>query len=318
MNFRNKIFRFFSRKKAKEILVFDTDMGTDDAAALLLLAKHCAVSPSYIVTVNGNVSACQALRNAVILRKYNGCDSSVIVKSANPGPSELSESGDFHGPDGLAGISGEMISSLGITDADFADHISFEDFADALSHADRITYIAVGPLTNLAVLIQNSRIRSLLNKIYIMGGGLNEFNCSHNAEFNFSKDPAAVQKVLSSGLDITLFPLDITNYHGLSGVQTDALEKTGSYPEYVRFFRYNLSSNAKYDGINSAVLHDCMPVLCYSDPSRFCIEDIRIKADEYGSISVCEDGVGVHVAKSAPDNILFNEFSSVFKGEKNA
>ncbi|KAG6920093.1 hypothetical protein DXG01_010161 [Tephrocybe rancida] len=89
-----------------------------------------------------------------------------------------------------------------------------------------ITYIALGPLTNLACMMQKGGdiIRERIGRIVCMGGALDvPGNTSPVAEFNFFADPFAVKDVLlslepHSGLPLDRFlllPLDITTPHEL-------------------------------------------------------------------------------------------------------
>lgn len=117
------------------------------------------------------------------------------------------EKNTFHGNDGLANIRAELIGSLSLAKQETDGYLTFDRLVEAAFDFDEILYIAVGPTTNLANLIEHDEIKSKISKVYIMGGGIKEFNCSNDTEFNFSKDPKSVKKILESGLDVTLFPL---------------------------------------------------------------------------------------------------------------
>jgi inosine-uridine nucleoside N-ribohydrolase len=73
--------------------------------------------------------------------------------------------------------------------------------------------IALGPLTNLAAIIHESPpLAAKIKHIYVMGGAVWARGSADSVtEFNFHCDPAAAATVLSSGLPITIAPLDVTN-----------------------------------------------------------------------------------------------------------
>ncbi|PWA78875.1 inosine/uridine-preferring nucleoside hydrolase domain-containing protein [Artemisia annua] len=91
--------------------------------------------------------------------------------------------------------------------------------------------LITGSLTNLAIfLMSNSHLKSNIDHIYIMGGGVRSkssscqpqqccdcgniftaFRSNPYAEFNFFCDPFAAYQVIHSGIPITLVPLDATN-----------------------------------------------------------------------------------------------------------
>ncbi|KAJ8518201.1 hypothetical protein ONZ45_g4704 [Pleurotus djamor] len=94
--------------------------------------------------------------------------------------------------------------------------------------ARSLTYVALGPLTNLALLMRSDRqsVVSRLDRVVCMGGALDvPGNTSPVAEFNFFADPFAVHELLTPGSDIPephfpldrffLLPLDITTPHEL-------------------------------------------------------------------------------------------------------
>jgi len=142
----------------------------------------------------------------------------------------------FHGRDGLGGIS-ERHPELNIAEAQFeGDHPQLSltdkpgvDVALELIRANSsrsITYIVLGPLTNLARMMQKDSdlIRDRIGRIICMGGALDvPGNTSPVAEFNFFADPFAVKDLLlslkpHSGLPLDRFillPLDITTPHEL-------------------------------------------------------------------------------------------------------
>lgn len=293
----------------KTAFVFDTDAGTDDAAAFLLIRK-LGLKPDYIVATGGNASAEGALRNSIILKKYLGLDS-VIVRGYE---AKLStEKNTFHGEDGLANISAQMISDLSITEEDLSSYIGLDTLKKELSGYDRVIYIVVGPVSTLADIVEDEGLRGRISKVYLMGGGINEFNCSHDTEFNFSKNPQGVKTVLESGLDMTLFTLDLTNHQRITEEQISGFEKTGRLPEYIAMLRYNMKANIEYNGIDAAVLHDTMPVLWYYDQTPFTFEDTRIICDEYGHIEKSDDGYPVRIMTGVDEYLLFDALRDCFE-----
>ncbi|CAA7259216.1 unnamed protein product [Cyclocybe aegerita] len=91
--------------------------------------------------------------------------------------------------------------------------------------ARSVTYIALGPLTNLALMMRKDSqlVTDRVGRIVCMGGALDvPGNTSPVAEFNFFADPYAVKELLSTplhrGLPLDRFlmlPLDITTPHEL-------------------------------------------------------------------------------------------------------
>lgn len=298
-------------EKRKHVTVFDTDVGTDDAFAVMMLSQmHLPVD--YLVATHGNARAEQAVKNAVLLKKYFGSDVTVVA-GLPPEEEGNGENDTFHGADGLAGIAAQMAAELGLGERDFTDHISFDEMREALADADEITYIAVGPVTNLAALVGDDELRGKLSKIYLMGGGLAEFNCSHDTEFNFSKNPQAVATVLSSGTDITLFPLDLTNRQTVDEEEIRALAAYGTFSPFITFLEHNRQANIEYNDLPVAILHDCMPVLYALLPGDFTVVEKKLVSDEYGATRESENGRTIHVATQVTDGLLMDTLEKLFR-----
>lgn len=94
----------------------------------------------------------------------------------------------------------------------------WKDAVQTLDLEAKITVLTNGPLTNLAQIIRHKAISSRIQEVYITGGHINYdvdkgnvFTIPSNeySEFNFFLDPTAADLVLSSGLNITLIPLNV-------------------------------------------------------------------------------------------------------------
>ncbi|EGO25563.1 hypothetical protein SERLADRAFT_465909 [Serpula lacrymans var. lacrymans S7.9] len=138
----------------------------------------------------------------------------------------------FHGRDGLGDISSrhpeldvdpKIRRGIQVTEKSGVQ-LSLELIQDRPARS--ITYIALGPLTNLAQLIRanGQAVRDRIGRVVCMGGALDvPGNMSPVAEFNFYADPYAVEEVLvpsdpNQGIPLDRFillPLDITTVHDL-------------------------------------------------------------------------------------------------------
>lgn len=297
------------------VVVLDTDVGTDDAIAMLLASHFSDDTFDYVIASQGNTSLDGAVLNALLLKKYLGLNTTVVkgIPPKSDANVDVAEKNTFHGLDGLANLREKLIERLTFNDSEMENYISFDSLVEELSRHEEIIYIATGPTTNLANLIEHEAIRSKISKVYIMGGGISEYNCSNKNEFNFSKDPRSVDRILSSGLDITLFPLDLTNHQRVDREEIDRLEKTHRFSEFVEFLKFNLRSNILYNGIAAAVLHDTMPVLYCIQSEAFRVEDMRIKTDQYGATEISDGGTLIHVANGVDGSLLRSKLLEIFE-----
>lgn len=303
----------FTGTAEKSAVILDTDAGTDDAIAMSLINYMGDLKPDYIIATPGNASAEQAVKNVIILKKLFGF-ASEIVKGGDPEDLErMAEKNTFHGPDGLGGLSEQIARETGVTPDDLRDYISLDSLMIELCRFDSIIYISIGPLNTLASMLDNPALKDKFTNLYIMGGGIHEFNCEHNTEFNFSKAPKAVSALLKSGADITLFPLDLTNHQTLGDDDIIKLKESGVIPSAVSLLEFNKTANSGLNGIDGAVMHDSMPVLYLIKSEAFKMKGYRLSSDENGALHESADGAPVRAAEKIEPGLLINMLEKSLK-----
>lgn len=118
------------------------------------------------------------------------------------------------------------------------------DASDALPRSlqkQRLTYIALGPLTNLATFLQlHPRLARRIERVVFLGGGTSrdEFRFGPGKTFeihdaNVFKDPAAAAAVLRSPLPITLVPVGTASGLSLDGADFRDLRRGGDAGIYL-------------------------------------------------------------------------------------
>jgi len=136
-----------------------------------------------------------------------------------------------------------------------------------------VTLFPVGPLTNIGMAIaKEPKIIPKIREILWMGGAFAEQgNTTELAEFNAYVDPHAAHVVFTSGVPLTIFPLDVTHRALMLPRHIDALDASGTDVAaaavgMLRFYeRYDVD---KYD-IPGAPLHDPCVIAYLVDPSLF-------------------------------------------------
>jgi purine nucleosidase len=112
-----------------------------------------------------------------------------------------------HGSDGLGDI-GLPAPATGIE----AEHAVDAIIRIVRENPGEMTLCPVGPMTNIALaLIKAPDIAPLIPEIVFMGGAaFRPGNSTPAAEFNFMIDPHAAQIMLTAGIPLTMFGLDVT------------------------------------------------------------------------------------------------------------
>jgi inosine-uridine nucleoside N-ribohydrolase len=188
-------------------IIIDTDPGTDDAIAILLALCDPSIHILGLTTVGGNAALSKTTTNALRILDYMNRSNIPVIPGANkPLNGRFLYSYDFHGPSGLTiRLPKHTSKPLQETCSDFIAHHIF-------NNVDPVTIIALGPLTNIALLMQHyPKAMDYIGEVIIMGGAIQTAgNITPHAEFNFYNDPIAADQIMSSGLKITLIDLKAT------------------------------------------------------------------------------------------------------------
>jgi len=188
--------------------VIDTDPGIDDALALLFAFAVPDVALLALTTVAGNVEVQIGTANARrIVEVARPPAPPVIARgAARPLTRPLRTAVGFHADDGLGGAVGPGTDT---GDGPDGPEVLVEM---ARRHGSALTFVALGPLTNVALALeQDQGALARVGRLVVMGGAVDvPGNVTPDAEFNIHVDPEAAQRVLGAGLPVELVPLDVT------------------------------------------------------------------------------------------------------------
>jgi pyrimidine-specific ribonucleoside hydrolase len=190
-------------------LVIDTDPGIDDALAILLALASPEVDLRLVTTVHGNVELAQTTENARRVLHLAGRSDVPVAAGAqaslvHPQPERA---GHVHGAAGLGGV--QLPPSPAPLDA----RPAVVALADLLmTSPEPVTVAAIGPLTNLALLLGvYPEAAARIERLVVMGGSAGRGgNVTAAAEFNVWADPEAAQAVFSSAVPTVMVGLDVT------------------------------------------------------------------------------------------------------------
>jgi inosine-uridine nucleoside N-ribohydrolase len=205
-------------------LLIDCDPGQDDAIALLLALASPELDVLGVTTVAGNQTVEKTTQNALkVLELAGRTDVGVAAGAHRPLVGELVVAADAHGESGLDG------PDLPAPSAEPLDQHAVDLLAERLhAAAQPVTLVALGPLTNVALLLDlHPDATSRIARLVLMGGAIGEGNMTASAEFNIWIDPEAASRVFGSGLDVTMVGLDVTNRAVLTAADADRLREAG-------------------------------------------------------------------------------------------
>ena len=141
-----------------------------------------------ITTVNGNVGIEKTTANALKLKRFFNSDVPVHRGASRPLLNEIVDAIPVHGESGMDGYEFPPIS-----EKDLASTHAVEAMKTALLNSEEpVTIIAIGPLTNIAILLSTyPEVTKHIKEIVLMGGSTGRGNVTPLAEFNIYCDPEA-------------------------------------------------------------------------------------------------------------------------------
>lgn len=179
---------------------------------------------------------------------------------------------------------------------------------DSLNEATTpITLVAVGPLTNLGVVLAaHPELTARIERIVIMGGAVTvpgNVEASPTAEWNIYIDPEAARRVLASGVPMTFVPLDATNH--LPWTERLVRRLATLDEPAARTVHQMATSRPTLDGF---YLWDELAAMAAINPSLVTIDSMTVRIDDTGAIVRDPNGVAVAVAVNADADAASAEF----------
>jgi len=254
-------------------VILDTDIGTDidDAFALALIINSPEFELLGVTTVSGD-TATRARIAAKMLWEAGGKWRQVPVVAGAPGPKQDINQGpwahDFVGP--------QILKESAV------------DFLRGKFHhyPGQITLIAIGELTNVAALIKaDPRAAKMIKRISLMGGSIArgyEPGSRPDAEWNIKSNPAAAQVVFTSGIPITMAPLDVTAMLKLDAAGRSRIFNQNTPVTNALAALYHLWKQ------ETPTLFDPMAVALVLEPTLCETKDLDVEVDDKGFTRVVD------------------------------
>jgi len=262
-------------------VLIDTDMGIDDAAAVCLALAADAIDLRAIVGVGGSVELDQVMSNvARLLQALQPPALPLIGRGLEPPARKELSRRESIGADGF----GE--SKLPGVAATKSEH-SLAAYRSAVKSAKgELVVVAIGPLTNLAAILRDEpELLRSVRHVYIRGGAVwTRGDATEKAEFNFCRDPEAAAALLTSGLPITVVPLDVTNFILLDESNAAQLAKSGYRTGEIlaAMLAYPLARGGE-SGTGKVHLHDAVAVASILWPDLFLKTRMRLEVTAAGA-----------------------------------
>jgi purine nucleosidase len=174
--------------------------------------------------------------------------------------------------------------------------------------AGSVTLCCLAPLTNIALAFEREpRLAQHLAGIVLMGGAMSEGgNISPAAEFNFFVDPEAASRVFSSGIAITMIPLDCTHQALLTDARLEVLRTMGTAvgTAFYHLMEFNKRfDRAKY-GWPGGPLHDATVTAYLLKPELFTGRKVFVDIERSSPLTLGASVVDWWGVTGKPPNAL--------------
>lgn len=207
-------------------LWIDTDMGVDDLAAVLAVTGTPGWSVAGLSLVAGNAPLPVVIDNALRSAACFGWRFPIHAGAAGPLVGGLETAQYVLGADAMLTTG----RSLPPERAALASDDAVAGLAAWLrSCVQPATILALGPLTNIALLLRrHPELAARLGELMWMGGSAGPGNHTAAAEFNAFVDPESINEVLAAGVSLAMVGLDACRQVRVDKADADALRTLGT------------------------------------------------------------------------------------------
>ena len=273
----------------KKVLI-DCDPGIDDALALILALKCNRLQIEAITAVTGNLTADRCFSNIHKVLNFIGVDSIPTAQGPlKPLVRDFPSDPFSHGADGL-GNTNLPEPALPPNRLYAPDLI-----VDTVNrHANDITIVATGPLTNIALAImKDPDLPKKVNELIIIGGAfgfdrsaaLNATGDNPVSEWNIYVDPEAARLVFHAGFKLVALGLDVATRSDVNFVDAD-IQRLQSSSDSKAKFALDLVAFSAGRGFQSyTCLIDSTAVAAAIDPSLFVTKRIHVDIETQSTLT---------------------------------
>lgn len=263
-------------------IIIDTDPGIDDALAIMLAAASPEVRLLGIVAVAGNVGLEHTARNAAALADLLRLDCPVGRGASGPlWRRDTDSAAHVHGANGFGGYelpaSGRPLESGVPLLARLIE-----------SSAEPVTVVAIGPLTNIALLInEHPDTARKVERFVIMGGGTLDVpgNATPAAEFNIYYDPDAAVRVFDFGMPITMVGLNVTHKARVGSAHLRRLFASGGPIADMVGFMIRGYYDSGHGEDDATPQHDSLAVAAAVDASILTTRRMHVDVENVGRLT---------------------------------
>ena len=292
-------------------VIFDTDLGVDDAHAIVMALLSPDIKVEGITTVFGNARVDYCTQNVLYLLELLRCiDIEVREGAANPMMGEVvlakplgQELGRQRSAQAVGGTLPLALTphgEKGLGDFElppFSNTIAQGNAIQwmvetVLANPGEIEILALGPLTNIALALRmEPAFGRAVKRVIFMGGALDvPGNVGPLSTANITLDPEAARLAFHGGYPIVMVGQDVTRFARLSSAHKERLRAAGTtvtrfLDDITRFYaQYYFEREPSLREVGHPV-HDMLVVAYLLDPSLFTTEKLYVTVETEGAVT---------------------------------
>ncbi|KAJ6289557.1 hypothetical protein OIU76_025387 [Salix suchowensis] len=265
-------------------IIIDTDPGIDDAMAIFLALRSPEVEVIGLTTIYGNVYTTLATRNALHLLEVAGRTDIPVAEGSHvtiTKGTKLRIADFVHGADGLGNQNFDPPKGKPIEQSAAAFLVE-----QAKLHPGKVTVVALGPLTNIALAIElDPEFCKNIRQIVLLGGAFSvNGNVNPASEANIFGDPEAADIVFTCGADILAVGINVTHQVVLTDADRNKLmQSNGKFAQYLcKILEVYFSYHQEAYSMRGVYLHDPTALLAAVNPSLLTYTEGAVRVQTTG------------------------------------
>lgn len=291
----------------KRKVIITADPGQEAAVALMMVcARPDLFDVLGIVSTAGNIDLSFTTTNCLKILELAGRPEIPVYRGCErPMLRPLVTAEHVHGPTGMDGydLPAPRIAAQAQHGVDF--------IVDTLraAAAGEVTILMQSPLTNLAMaLVHAPDIASKICEILTMAGAYFEVgNITPAAEFNIYVDPEAAHIVLTSGIPITMLPLDVTHQLRSTPARLARIAAIGNRAgtALATLLRFSEAFDLAKYGWDGAPIHSPTVPAWVMKPELFESKRVNVSIERHGELTLGMSVVDWWTITDKPRNVTY-------------
>lgn len=270
-------------------IIIDTDPGVDDAIALLYAFKSECFNIKLISSAGGNGPIENITSNAIHITELFNEEIPVVEGSPTPLVRPAKYATNAQGKSGLGDYSyNKKKLKHHPVEGEACDVI----YQTLKSSKTKTSIISIGPMTNLAKMIQKYQdCKKYIKQIIFESGTKEKIYGKPYKSFNVGYDPEAAEVVFKSGIKLVMVPMELGHFAYLDHNDIKRFKKANKIGKiYAKMFK---GYHDYHVGKLGAAVHDVCTIYYLTHPEYIKTEKafIEIKyyktnTDDYGYVDI--------------------------------